>query len=79
MKKTSAWGFAAKVIIFLFAFLVVVWVNVLVFPEITSDAGRFLRSGNYFPILMMFAETFILGAIFRKLLIWAFRMEFERR
>lgn len=79
MQARKALGFGAKVSIFLFAFVVVILFNAFVSPEITSNLRFWLRTGEFVNVLIVLVETFILGIIFRKLLAWAFKMQFERR
>ncbi|MDO8647990.1 MAG: hypothetical protein Q7R70_06290 [Candidatus Diapherotrites archaeon] len=79
MKGGKALGFGAKVIVFLAAFAVVIVFNAFISPEISSNARFWFRTGDYFSLIIVLAETFILGSIFRALLMWAFKMQFERK
>ncbi len=78
MKVSNAAGFVIKVLIFLAAFAVVILFNAFISPQILSNARFWFRTGDYFSLIIVLAETFILGTIFRTLLMWAFKMQFER-
>ena len=77
--KAGKLGFAAKVLIFLTAFAVVVLFNAFVAPEIMQNATYWFRTGDYLSLAIVLAETFIVGMLFRTLLVWAFKTQFERR
>lgn len=79
MSYRQALGFGAKVLVFLAAFFIVILFNAYVTPEISRNAMYWFRSGDYLSLIIVLAETFIIGAILRALVVWAFKMQFERR
>jgi len=79
MQPRKLLGSGTKVLIFLTAFAVVVLFNAFVAPEIMQNATYWFRTGDYLSLAIVLAETFALGMLFRMLLVWAFKMQFERR
>jgi len=79
MSYSRAFGFGAKMLIFLAAFVIVILYNAYVSPEISGNLMFFWRSGDYVSLIIILAETFVIGAILRALLMWAFRAQFLRK
>ena len=79
MNAGKALGFGAKVLTFLTAFAIVIWTNAFVFPELSFNSRFWFRTGDYFSLIAVLAETFILGFILRSLVVWTFKMQFERQ
>ncbi|MBS3058011.1 MAG: hypothetical protein J4478_01250 [Candidatus Diapherotrites archaeon] len=72
-------GFTEKVLIFLTAFVAVILFNAFIAPEISINASFWFKSGDYVSLIIVIAETFAVGTILRSLVVWTFKMQFERR
>lgn len=79
MNAGKTLGFGAKAGIFLLAFVVVILFNAYVSPEISKNFLFWFRTGDYFSLFVVLAETLVVGVILRHLLVWTFKMQFERK
>ena len=68
----------SKITLFGFAFLVVIFISLEILEWSDSWKGYFSFTGQIEWYVLIFAIAFVLSFVFKKLLIWVYRAEFEQ-